>query len=66
MEGRKRKEALSRARDARVDGMIEKLNEPRVAEQFRIWKVVEDQFLKIDEQVGTLKFLDFQELLSEF
>ena len=38
-------------RNLEVDKMILNLNQPRVAEQFRIRKLVEDQFSKIEEQV---------------
>ena len=38
-------------RDLEIDNMIENLHKPRIAEQFRIRKLVEDQFFKINEQV---------------
>ena len=45
---------LELGRNLEVDHMIANLSRPRVAEQFRLWKIVEDQFLKIDEQVWWL------------
>ena len=38
-------------RDLEIDNMIENLHKPMIAEQFRIRKLVEDQFFKINEQV---------------
>ena len=48
-------------RDLEIDNMIENLHKPRIAEQFRIRKLVEDQFLKINEQVQK----EIQENLAE-
>ena len=44
-------------RNKEVDDLIKNIGDPRVAERLRIYRLVEEKFLDVEQQVNVLKIL---------